>query len=108
MTPPVKDLYEHITPHYATYWKVIGVLLGIPRGELEIIDHDHYHKAVPCCNAMLEKWLDTDVTATWNKLIRVIQSNAVSASVSVNLLPPEKGNHEVSLCMSLIVTEQIE
>ncbi|XP_065920395.1 protein NLRC5-like isoform X2 [Dysidea avara] len=96
MTPPVKDLYEHITPHYATYWKVMGVLLGIPRGELEIIDHDHYHKAVPCCNAMLEKWLDTDVTATWNKLIRVIQSNAVSASVSVNLLPPEKGVEAVS------------
>ena len=89
MTPPVKDLYEHITPRYATYWKVIGVLFGVPRGKLEIIDHDHYHKVVPCCNAMLEKWLDTDVTA---KLIRVIQSHVVSASVSVDLLPPEKGN----------------
>ena len=27
------------------------------QGDLNIIEHD-YHKAVPCCNAMLEEWLD--------------------------------------------------
>jgi len=77
-TPLLKDLYENITPQYATDWKVIGSLLGLPREELKIIEHDNYHKAVPCCNAMLEEWLEVDHLASWNKLLSVIQSPAVS------------------------------
>ena len=76
-TPLLKDLYEHITPQYAADWKVMGTLLGLSTGELRIIEHDNYHKAVPCCNVMLEKWLDVDTNATWEKLFRVIESHAM-------------------------------
>ena len=88
-TPLLKDLYEHITPQYAADWKVMGTLLGISTEELRIIEHDNYHKAVPCCNAMLEKWLDVDTNATWEKLFRVIESHAVSTGQIVNT----KGNY---------------
>jgi len=82
--PQLKDLYECITPQYATEWKVIGALLGLPREELKIIEHDNYrHKAVPCCNAMLEEWLEVDPTASWNKLLTVIQSPAVCSDQNV-------------------------
>ena len=78
--PLLKDLYQHITPQYAADWIVIGTLLGLPSGMLDIIEHDHMHRATRCCNAMLRKWLEVDITASWSKLISVIESPAVSCS----------------------------
>ena len=66
---------------------MIGTLLGLPREDLKIIENEKQHKAVPCCNAMLEKWLDMDSTATWNKLLSALRSPAVSSGQA-----PEKGN----------------
>ena len=86
-TPLLKDLYQHITPNYAADWKVIGTLLGLPREELKIIEHDNYHKAVPCCNAVLDKWLEVDPSASWEKLFKVIESPAVSSDQA-----PDKGD----------------
>ena len=71
-TPLLKDLYLHVTKYYATDWKVIGTLLDIPLASLNIIEYDNAHKAVHCCNAMLEKWLKIDSTATWKKLLTAI------------------------------------
>ncbi|XP_065914025.1 protein NLRC3-like isoform X2 [Dysidea avara] len=91
-TPLLKDLYENITPQYATDWKVIGALLGLSKEKLKVIEHDNYHKAVSCCNAMLEEWLEVDHSASWNKLLSVIHSPAVS-----NDQAAEKGTEAVSL-----------
>ena len=85
-TPLLKHLYQHITPQYAADWIVIGTLLGLPSGTLDIIEHDHMHKATRCCNAMLRKWLEMDTTASWRKLFTVIESPAVSCSA------PDKGD----------------
>ena len=81
-TPLLKDLYQHITPQYATNWEVIGTLLGLPSDILSMIKHDHMYKATHCCNAMLRKWLEMDVTASWSKLFTVMESPAVAGSVS--------------------------
>ena len=78
-TPRLKDLHNHITPHYAVHWRVIGTLLDLPSGILDIIKYDNHDKARPCCNAMLKKWLEVDPSASWNKLLSVIQSPAVSS-----------------------------
>ena len=83
-TPKLKDLYQHITPQYAADWIVIGTLLGIPSGALDIIEHDNMYKVTRCCNAMLRKWLEIDITATWGKLFTVIESPAVSSGKAVN------------------------
>ena len=74
----MRNLYQHITPRYATQWRVIGTLLDLPSETLNIIEHDHRDKAKRCCNAMLEKWLQMDTTASWGKLLTVIESSAVS------------------------------
>ena len=76
--PLLKELHQHITPHYAADWKVIGTHLGLPSGTLNIIEHDHKYKATHCCNAMLAEWLQVDVTASWRKLFGVIESPAVA------------------------------
>ena len=81
--PLLRDLQNHVTPQYATYWRKIGVQLGLLSGALDIIEHDNHHKATPCCDAMLSKWLEVDHTATWSKLIDVIQSPAVSHSGTI-------------------------
>ena len=85
-TPLLKDLYQHITPQYAADWKVIGILLGLPSGELKAIEAGYPTNVKWCCNAMLEKWLEMDTTASWGKLFTVIESPAVSCSA------PDKGD----------------
>ena len=86
LTPSLKDLQQHITPRYAAHWKVIGTQLGLPSGALDIIEHDNVYRVKPCCNDMLKKWLETDLTASWGKLFHVIESPAVSCSA------PDKGD----------------
>ena len=76
--PLLKELHHHITPQYAADWKVIGALLGLPSETLNIIEHDHKHKATHCCDAMLEVWLEVDATASWRKLFSVIESPSVA------------------------------
>ena len=100
--PLLKDLYQHITPQYAANWMVIGTLLGLSSGTLDIIEYDQMHNATRCCNAMLKKWLEIDITASWSKLFTVIESPAVSCRA------PDKGTNFVysyALCMYSSVSE---
>ena len=78
-TPLLKDLYQHITPQYAADWKVIGTLLGLPSGKLNAIEAGYPTNVKWCCNQMFEKWLEMDTTASWRKLLAIIESPAVSS-----------------------------
>ena len=82
--PKLLDLYEHITPRYTLKWRAIGTLLGIPCEKLDIIEHDNFYKAEPCCNAMLQWWLRVDPNASWGKFITAIESPAVSSGEAVD------------------------
>ena len=93
-TPLLKDLYQHITPQYAADWKVIGTLLGLPSGTLCIIELNNMRKATHCCNVMLNEWLKMDFTASWRKLLTVIESPAVSSSV------PNRGMYSIVVYVS--------
>ena len=85
-TPPLKDLYQRITPQYASDWFEIGILLGLPIGELEDIEAGYPTNVEWCCKQMFKNWLETDITASWEKLLTVIKSTAVSGSA------PDKGD----------------
>jgi len=63
---------------------VIGTLLGLPSGELNAIEAGYPTNVKWCCNQMLERWLEIDTTASWGKLLTVIESPAVS-------IAPDKG-----------------
>ena len=86
-TPLLKDLYQHITPQYAADWKVIGTLLDLPSAILHMIEAEYPTDAKWCCNRMLEKWLEMDNTASWDKLLTVIGLPAVFYSA------PDEGMH---------------
>ena len=83
-SPLLKDLYQHITPRYAADWKVIGTLLDLPSGELKSIEAGYPTNVKWCCNQMLEKWLEMDPFASWEKLFKVIESSAVSSDQGSN------------------------
>ena len=80
----MKDLVNHITPHYAARWREIGTQLDLPSGRLDIIKYDNRDEASLCCNAMLKKWLEVDPSASWEKLITVIESSAVVSDQVLN------------------------
>lgn len=79
-TPSLKDLQQYVTPQYATQWQVIGIQLGLSSETLDIIECDSHYKIIPCCNAMLKQWLQMDTTASWDKLLTIIESSALSRS----------------------------
>ena len=89
-TLSLKDLYHHITPKYAADWKVIGTLLGLPSGELNAIEAGYPTNVKWCCNQMLEKWLEMDTTASWEKMLTAIESPAVT-SWTQSYSSPDKG-----------------
>ena len=66
---------------------MIGTLLSVPSGTLEIIKYNNHDKAEPCCDAVLEKWLEVDPSASWEKLLKVIKSPAMSSDQA-----PDKGD----------------
>ena len=80
--PSLRKLYEYITPTYAADWKVIGEFLDVPTGELNAIEAGWPINTKWCCNQMLEKWLDMDTTASWEKICAAIESPAVSSNQS--------------------------
>ena len=85
--PRLKDLYQHITPQYAAHWFKIGILLGLPSGELRTIEAGYPTDVKWCCNQMLKRWLEADISASWEKLFTIIESPTVSGSA------PDKGNY---------------
>ena len=85
-TPSLRDLQQCFIPQYAAQWRMIGTQLSLPNATLDIIGNDNHYKAKECCNAMLNEWLQVDVTASWEKLFAVIESPAVSYSA------PDRGD----------------
>ena len=85
------DLCEHFTPQYAARWKTIGTLLGLSWYVLGTIKDRYGPSAIHCCNAMLEKWVKTNPSASWRKLFTAIESPGVAGRA------PDKGMY--SNCM---------
>ena len=72
--PKLDELYEKFTPHFASFWKDIGIFLKIPYEELKVIDKDFSGKCRECCNHMLDTWLETTPSASWSKIAAAVDS----------------------------------
>ena len=80
--PHLKQLQNLVTPYYAASWKEIGLQLGIAQGILHTIEINFQTDIETCCTEMLTEWLDTDVTASWDKLMQVVYSPAVTEIIN--------------------------
>ena len=81
---------SHVVPSAATKWYELGLQLLDPKyaSELNTIEADGRGDAKTCCRKMFVKWLETDNSVSWNKVIKslkAIELNNVASSVE-NLL----------------------
>ena len=58
--------------------------MGFETGYLDAIESGFPKNSFWCCNTLLEKWLERDTTASWKKLIEVIDSPAVATLITAN------------------------
>jgi len=72
--PQLRELGNHFTPYYSSYWKKIGIHLKLEKGRLDAIESNHPGDVDRCCNDMFALWLDTDRDATWSKVCNAIES----------------------------------
>ena len=66
------------------------MFLDIPNGVLDAIESELFGNCRECCERMVAKWLDVDVTASWKKL-----KNAVNFAV---LKPSNRKGMQLHLC----------
>ena len=79
--PDLKDLENLVTPIYACCWKEIGVQLNIPTGMLNSIEIGFPTNPTWCCNEMWMCWDEIDTVTSWYRVIKAIDSPAVSAMI---------------------------
>ena len=78
----LEDLQNNITPYYAAHWIAIGNILGIHLEILQKIEASYPGDSFHCCNMMLEKWLDADIDATWDKIAGALLRSGVTKTIS--------------------------
>ena len=59
---------------YATEWRNIGLELNITSAALDNINADHPDEVKAHCRAMLKAWLQKDPEASWEKLLRTVET----------------------------------
>ena len=77
--PSLKLLYSHVVPVAAKKWRELGVELLDTDSEVVLgtIEANHPKDVEKCCKVMLEKWLETSLDASWNKLEQALKSPAI-------------------------------
>ena len=66
--PGLGDLFINVIPQYAARWEALGAILGLKDYEIAVISKDYTNRSTEDCAAMLMKWLQKDLSATWGKL----------------------------------------
>ena len=67
----MRDVNRYIVEQQAAQWERLGLELGLKNYHIANISKDNEHnpnRSVTCCREMLQKWLDFDPSASWNKL----------------------------------------
>ena len=79
--PDLKDLCRYVLPLYAAQWKMVGIFLGIPSAQLEVIKKDNPADTNGCCTDLFIKWLEGTENITWEKIIEAIEQAKSSLSI---------------------------
>ena len=66
--PTMGDISRYVTVTYAVAWKDIGIELGLELLILTGIERDHSLQNTVCFQVMIEKWIESNINATWRTL----------------------------------------
>ena len=79
--PELPELMERVCVDAGVKWHAMGLQLGIPNGQLQMIENDCRGRVQECCREMFDTWLSTNPDATWRRLIQVLCTAAVGKNV---------------------------
>ena len=68
----IQNSFTQIILPHAVLWKEIGILLNIDPGQLKEVKQSCSNDSIRCCKEMITKWLQSDKTASQEKLIASI------------------------------------
>ena len=63
-------------------WRQLGVQLEIEDHLLRIIEKDHPRDCEECCSKMLQQWLDSNSSASWEVLASAVNAMVDDAAAS--------------------------
>ena len=72
----MKDLANHVIPLVTTKWYSLGLQLldDEYQNELDTIEMNTTNDVETSCRKMFQKWLSTEVLASWDLLIRALKA----------------------------------
>jgi len=70
--PSLIHLHNHVVQSVAPKWKDLGVQLSISPNVLDIINANCPNDVEKSCKLMLDKWLNTQKSASWNQLLKAL------------------------------------
>ena len=82
---------QDVIINHAAEWRVLGALFHISIGQLDIIEATNPNDPEGCCSRVLKIWLTTDNSASWEKLLAIIESPAVSNKSGIQMLKKRLG-----------------
>ena len=69
---------------------------------LDVIEVDHAQNVIECCEEMFTVWLQTDVDASWEKLINALQTPGLKLDQSALQIAKKLGKTVlISVCALL-------
>ena len=75
-------------------WHNLGLYLDVPLHTLKTIAMNHPGDVVGCRVAMVETWLKTNPSATWEDVMEAIgKLSDMAIAQTIKQLSPDQGNH---------------
>ena len=70
-TPTLQQLLEALKN--SDSWFLFGAMLGVPVSQLRKIELDHQKDSNRCKLELLQYWLDTTLSPTWNEIVQALE-----------------------------------
>ena len=92
----MRELHNNIVRQYAAQWERLGLELGLQEYEIANISENNssrkQRQVEVCCSQMLQKWLEINPSATWDKLDDAIKNIKLPSTIS-QVSTDKGGNH---------------
>ena len=75
----------HLIEKIAYKWQLVGVLIGIEKGQLEFISVQYQNNIEECCQAVLTRWQENpppDYPPTWGGLIELLEDSNLAEVIT--------------------------
>ena len=89
--PTLQALNIHVRKKLAPKWHDLGMQLldAEQHDQLKIINCNHPNNVEECCKKMFNYWITVDPDATWDKLLKALETidyNVLAKSIQVDVL----------------------